>query len=227
MIVSDRGGFLFVHNPKAGGMSMRAALAPWDDHPGAFDGWRPCPALGRRVDRMHLTLGQLRMLEPEIFALLETRFSFGFVRDPYQRLCSAFSQHLTLNTPILRDSIRGDRDVFFAVLNRFAPRALGPHAAPNDVKLTHFLPQHLFFHLDGVQLVEAVERLETPERWRPRVRALLGPDGPERRNENPDRGGARYEVERLSRETLDAVARAYARDFELFGFERLGAGAEI
>lgn len=220
MIVSDRHGFIFVHNPKAGGMSFRTALKPMDDSDGFYDGWRPYPPKGRQLDRMHLTLAQIRRHHPETFAKFETHYSFGFVRDPYQRMCSAFSQHLTLATPILRDSVREDPDVFYAVLNRFALRALRPHAAPNDVKLTHFLPQSAFFALDGAQVVTDVARLETPETWPVRVTSLLG-DGAPRLNQNPHRGGDGYDVSRLSRAVLDLTHEAYAEDFERFGFTPL------
>ncbi|MGG7567574.1 sulfotransferase family 2 domain-containing protein [Rhodovulum sp. DZ06] len=221
MIISERGGFIFVHNPKAGGMSMRTALKPWDDSDGFFDGWRPYPAEGRRLDRMHLTLAQLRRHHPDAFAAFDRLWSFGFVRDPYQRLCSAFSQHLTLNTPILRDSIRGDPDVFYAVLNRFALRAMGPHAAANDVKLTHFTPQSAFFFLSGRQVVQEIARLDAPGTWSARLRDLLGPAGPERRNENPDKGGAAYDVSRLSPAVIARANAFYAEDFERFGFARI------
>ena len=220
MIVSERGGFIFVHNPKAGGMSMRTALAEWDDSQGFFDGWRPYPEAGRRLDRMHLTLAQLRRHHPETFALFDRLWAFGFVRDPYQRLCSAFSQHLTLNTPILRDSIRGDGDVFFSVLNRFALAALRAEAVEADVKLTHFQPQSAFFALDG-RLMAQPARLDRPESWPERARALLGPRGPARRNANPDRGAEGYDVARLDRAVIDRANAFYAEDFERFGFEKM------
>ncbi|MFT4792517.1 MAG: hypothetical protein ACJAW4_002515 [Paracoccaceae bacterium] len=220
MIVSDRHGFIFVHNPKAGGMSFRTALKPRDDSGGFFDGWRPYPPQGRQLDRMHLTLAQIRRHHPETFGKFETYYSFGFVRDPYQRLCSAFSQHLTLATPILRDSVREDPDVFYSVLNRFALRALRPHAAENDVKLTHFLPQSAFFTLNGAQVLTDIARLETPEHWPERITTLLGSRA-QRLNQTPHRGGAPYDVSRLSRAVLDLVHEAYAEDFERFGFARL------
>jgi hypothetical protein len=218
MIVSQRHGFIFVHNPKAGGMSIRTALKPMDDSDGFFDGWRPYPAEGRRLDRMHLTLGQLRRHHPDTFALFDTLYSFGFVRDPYQRMCSAFAQHLTLATPILRDSVRADLGAFYGVLNQFARRALTADAARHDVKLTHFLPQSAFFMLDGAQVVTEVARLERPETWSPRVRDLLG--APPRLNENPDRGADGYDIARLDRDVLDLVAGYYAEDFDRFGFAR-------
>ena len=221
MILSDRGRFIFIHNPKAGGMSMRTALKPWDDSEGFFDGWRPYPAEGRRLDRMHLTMAQLRRHHPKAFAKLESHWSFGFVRDPWQRLCSAFSQHLTLNSPQLRDSIRGDRDLFFAVLNRFVPRALTPEAVGGDVKLTHFIPQSAFFTLDGRQIAAEIARLEAPERWHPRIAELLGPGGPPRRNANPDKGAERYETERLNQAARDRVRAFYEEDFARFGFADL------
>jgi hypothetical protein len=220
MIVSDRHGFIFVHNPKAGGMSFRTALKPMDDSGRFFDGWRSYPPKGRQLDRMHLTLAQIRRHHPETFAKFATHYSFGFVRDPYQRMCSAFSQHLTLATPILRNSVREDPDVFYGVLNRFALRALRPNAAQNDVKLTHFLPQSAFFTLDGAQVVTDVARLEAPDTWPERVTALLG-DGAPRLNQNPHRRGEGYDVSRLSRAVLDLTAQAYAEDFKRFGFMAL------
>jgi hypothetical protein len=219
MIVSHRHAFIFVHNPKAGGMSVRATLKPMDDSEGFFDGWRPYPQEGRRLDRMHLTLGQLRRHHPETFALFDTLYSFGFVRDPHQRLCSAFSQHLTLATPILRDSVRADPDVFYAVLNRFAQRALSGDAAWHDVKLTHFLPQSAFFTLEGREVVREAAHLDRPDTWSPRLTALVG--APQRLNENPDRAEGGYDVTRLDRAVIDLAQQVYAADFDRFGFARL------
>lgn len=223
MILSERGGFIFVHNPKAGGMSTRVALAGWDDSGGLFDGWSPYPAAGRRLDRMHLTLEQLRRHHPETFARFEDLWSFGFVRDPYQRLCSAFSQHLTLGTPSLRDTIRAAPDLFYPVLSRFMLRVLDPRIVEGDVRLTHFQPQHRFFELDRRRVTQEAAPLLDPPGWSPRIRALLGEAGPARQNANPH-AVAGYDVSRITPEALDRANRFYERDFALFGFaQRSGA----
>jgi hypothetical protein len=73
MIVSDSRKFVFVHIPKAAGISLRAALEPFAD--------------GQKVvhpNTTHETLSALLAREPR----LGGHFKFAFARNPWDRLVS-------------------------------------------------------------------------------------------------------------------------------------------
>jgi len=71
VIVSRARGFVFAHVPKTGGISVRAALAPFED----------CRL---RDMETHDTLAALLARHPETQAL----FKFAFVRNPWDRMVS-------------------------------------------------------------------------------------------------------------------------------------------
>ncbi len=221
MIVSESKGFIFIHNPKAGGMSFRTILKRHDTTDEFFLEWVPYPERGCLLDRAHLTLEQLRAHHRDVYDMMERVFTFGFVRDPYQRYFSALSQHLKLTTPLMRRAVMSDPECFYAVANRIARHVFDPDELDRDVKRIHFRRQTDFFYIDGARRVEAVAQIERPETWDARAAELLGGRDVERRNETAGVKRGRYEPERLDAEALARINEFYAPDFEAFGYPML------
>ena len=109
MIVSDSEHFVFIHNPKVGGMTIRAALMAYETRNNRFFEWQWVGHQKVRIDMAHITLQQLRRYFPEVVDQVAPYLKFGFVRNPYARYFSALSQHLKLGgrMPVGRSSATG------------------------------------------------------------------------------------------------------------------------
>lgn len=224
MIVSDSEKFVFIHNPKCGGMSCHNALLKYDTRDNFFFEWKPVNDEGKILDMAHIIPFQLRRFFPEDFAAVQDYVKFTFVRDPYQRYMSAVSQHLKLGTPMMRQAILGDADTFYQVAAAFAVSALTPEAVMNNHKLVHFRQQRNFANIDGQPWVDYVFHLERPEALR---QSPVAQWLPEMAAANRTGGFARdgYDPERLGPAALAALNDFYAADFECFGYERLAVNA--
>ncbi|MFY0312381.1 sulfotransferase family 2 domain-containing protein [Leisingera sp. D0M16] len=220
MIVSDSEKFVFIHNPKCGGMSCHNALLKYDTRDNFFFDWKPVNKEGKVLDLAHVTPFQMRRFFPKAFAGVQDYVKFTFVRDPYQRYLSAISQHLKLGTAYMRNAVLADPEAFYRVAASFALTELKRHPVENDHKLVHFRPQVHFANLDGRRWADEVLRLEAPQdlaaspvaRWLPEMAEA---------NRTGGFAAQGYEAERLGAEAIAALNAFYARDFESFGYLRM------
>lgn len=222
MIVSDTEKFVFIHNPKCGGMSCHNALLKYDTRDNFFFEWKTVNAEGKVIDMAHITPFQMRKFFPKAFRDVRDYLKFTFVRNPYHRFLSAVSQHLKLGTPYMRNAVLADPEAFYRVAASFALTALRKHPVENDHKLVHFRPQSNFANIDGRRWADHVFRLEDPESLQGTLVAQWLPDMATRKA-NPTGGFAAggYEVERLGPEAIAALNAFYAADFTAFGYDHL------
>ena len=222
MIISDREKFVFIHNPKVGGMTFRTALMRHDTRDNFFFEWRWLPGGKKQVDMAHITLFQLQQFYPQVLAEIAPYFKFGFVRNPYTRFLSAVGQHLKLGTPHTRTAILRDPGLFYRVADSFAQTVLDEALIEGDFKLVHFRRQSNFLYLAGKQWVDLVLKLENPDAiiGTP-VEAWLGSSAPTAHNRTAAFVEDGYDLGALAPETLAAVSAFYALDFDRFGYDRL------
>lgn len=206
MIISALHKFIFVAIPKTGTHSVRQALrehmGPRDlEQVGLFVQKRfPIPELAQ-LQHGHLSLQQVRpYLRPEEW---QSFFKFAFVRNPFDR----FVSYCAFRT---RDSDQFERD----------PQAVMRHylfeAPPHSHLL--FQPQHQFVTgPDGQLLADHVGRVERMQESYDAIAARIGIPGQplERVNATERRDYREYYDQQL----IDGVARLYARDLELFGYQ--------
>ncbi len=128
MIVSHKHKFVFIHNPKVAGSSIRDVLESYHDHAYKFWQHKFIPELDRVADLAHLTLSEISLLFPKLAGYT----FFTLVRNPEARLlssvCEYKKQHLKQKTldPFLLDNLTTTSIRF-------------------DWKYTHFCPQHYYF----------------------------------------------------------------------------------
>lgn len=220
MIVSDTEKFVFIHNPKCGGMSCHNALLKYDTRENFFFEWKSVNDAGKILDMAHITPFQMRRFYPKAFAQVQDYLKFTFVRDPYQRFLSAVSQHLKLGTGHMRNAILADPGAFYRVAAAFALNALKTRPVERDHKLVHFRLQVNFANIEGSRWADEVLKLEDPEalaaspvaKWLPEMAAANRTGG------FAEKG---YEPERLGPEAVAALNAFYARDFDSLGYPRL------
>lgn len=206
MIVSKQHRFIFVAVPKTGTHSVRKALRP---HLGAGDMEqarlfveKQFPILElARLRHGHISLQQVRPFVGDDF--FESSFKFGFVRNPFDRFVSycAFAT---------RPQGLFDQD----------PKGVMRHFLFIEPPVRHivFQSQHSFLTgTDGRLLADYVGRVEEMQQSYDVVCERIGiPPSPlERVNQSRRRDYREYYDQAL----VDAVAKLYARDLELFGYD--------
>ena len=116
MIISDKYRFVFIHNPKCGGTSVRKALQDYDTRNNHF--WMFAEVYGVKVDKAHMPLYLLRVYSPQDYDILKTYFTFMFVRHPIERCISGFNE---THKGLVRDLVskKVTYDEYCATLNSF------------------------------------------------------------------------------------------------------------
>ncbi len=205
MIISTVHKFVFAAIPKTGTHSVRRALR---EHMGPEDLEQvglfvqrslPIPDLAR-IGHGHISLAQLRpYMAPGDF---ERFFKFAFVRNPFDRFVS-YSSFIT------REQGHFDRD----------PQKVMRHFLANP-PLDHILfrPQHEFVtDSEGALLTDYVGRVEQMQQSYDEICERIGISTAtlDKVNSSRRKSYRDYYDDAL----IEGVAKLYARDLELFGYE--------
>lgn len=189
-----RAGAIFVHVPKCAGTTItrQVPIAHW-----------------------HRSAQYYRWRDP---ALFESAFTFGFVRNPFDRLVSAF-HYLRSDGASARDAAWARRNLGeFADFPAFAAGLERRAVRDRVLGWLHFLPQSYFLcdHADRV-LVDFVGRTERFSEGLDEINARTGLGLENQRH----RAVARAPAARLyDAAATRLVADLYAADFGIFGYDR-------
>jgi hypothetical protein len=220
MLISDRKKFIFLHNPKAAGSSIHSTLAQYDDRDNFYWDHEDNAKLSRVVDKAHITLDDLSVYADS--PLIEDYFVFGFVRNPYSRVYSAFLERNS------QWGVTGEAD-----FNQFVQTELNAINIRFDWNFVHFCPQFYFFYRGGKCKASFIGRFENIKRDYPRAVNLanLDPDTdlPYLNRRTIDAGFAvdtpdlsEY-LDKYDPDSLSVVNRLYDRDFVYFGYDKFSA----
>ncbi|MBK6412569.1 sulfotransferase family 2 domain-containing protein [Sphingopyxis sp.] len=206
MIVSHQHRFIFVAIPKTGTHSVRQGLR---DHLGEGDMEQarlfvekqfPIPEIAR-MGHGHISFAEIRpFLGEDVFG---DYFKFAFVRNPFDRFVSYCAFATSREGSFARDPKRVMRHFLFA-------------APP----LQHiiFRPQHLFLtDTDGRLLADRLGKVETMQSDYDAICAQIGVATSPLDHANRSRRGDYRDY--YDQELIDGVAKIYARDLELFGYD--------
>jgi len=206
MIVSHRHRFIFVAIPKTGTHSVRHGLR---EHMGEGDIEQarlfvekqfPIPELAR-LGHGHISLAEVRpFLGEEVFS---DYLKFAFVRNPFDRFVSYCAFATSREGSFARDPQRVMRHFLFV-----AP----PH------QHIIFRPQHLFLtDRDGAMLADMLGKVEDMQASYDAIAARIGIATTPLDHANRSQRGAYRDY--YDQELIDGVAKIYARDLELFGYD--------
>jgi Sulfotransferase family len=151
MIISHRHRFIFFHNPKTAGTSLRAVLAPYHDDESPLLGIFRRPPFDYSMDYAHLRLWEISVLFPSVIAAAQTYRSVIFVRDPYRRFVSALDQHFKTYCPDL-PLLTMPPEQQVAIVEIFIERFLRVEMVRKDHRFVHFSPQVWFLQSGGLRL---------------------------------------------------------------------------
>ncbi len=210
MIISKQKKFVFIHNPKAGGKSVRNSLKLFDDFDNFFWHRDTVQGVDHPVDKAHITLNDLS--KTRFFHYIENTeyFVFGFVRNPYDRVYSAYlekcRQWKNVDVPF---------NEFTATLNEINIRY--------DYNLVHFCPQHYFFYNGLKCFADFIGRLENLPHDFEFVSNLIGlsaapiPHENKSFETNQNSADITY-LDQYDEESIKRINRLYEKDFLLFGY---------
>jgi hypothetical protein len=194
MVVSERLRCIFVHVQKTGGSSIEVALRQHD------------PAIPEKPHNARRHLGARDVRELVGAATWDASFTFGFVRNPWDRLVSWHS--MCVQAPAPNAFGRHVQD-HFASFEDFVMR---PDAmlARTTVPQVDYLAGH-----DGALIVDFVGRYEALHRDYAEVGRRLGIGAA---LPHANRSAHRDYRDYFSASMRDVVAARFARDIERFGY---------
>ncbi|RMD68052.1 MAG: sulfotransferase [Gammaproteobacteria bacterium] len=214
MLIHHRHGFLFVHIPKTGGTSIRAALAPLRFRDPLYWLMFPCHKLSRltghrlgtKFPRHAKAIAAREMLPREVFDGL---FKFAFVRNPWDLQVSSY-HHLRRERPHLIAHVKDFRDFVRYKLDPERPPQF--HLDVSSEKQVDYLRD-----LSGAMIVDFVGRYERLEEDFAEVcrRIPIPPRPLPHRRKAKGRGDFRRYYDSA---TADLVAQRFAEDIETFGY---------
>jgi hypothetical protein len=183
---------IFIHIPKTGGISVNDAL--WGN-PGG----------------VHKTIGDYARIFSE--ETLEAYFKFTFVRNPWDRLVSAYT--------FLKAGGQHDRDAGWAAahlsgLDDFESFVRQWLTEENIYRGIHFIPQTAFLKLHGELKVDFIGKLENMAEDFEFVKQKLGI--PEARLAHKNRSARQNYHQYYTQETREIVASVYSEDIELLDY---------
>ncbi len=163
MVISDTRKFIFLHNPKVAGTSIRQPLKRYDTRQDFFWGLTTGATLKRPVDKAHMALEDMRILFPGDFNLLDEYFVFVFVRHPLERFVSSFTQFIKQNCKQLNYQ-QCNRNQLLDMLGDFTRNELTFDKIRYDVNYRHFMPQYYIAYCNGkckADYIGHLDRLES------------------------------------------------------------------
>lgn len=156
MIISHELKFIFVHNPKCGGTSVRAALRKYHTGNLPWGEVRQHPALGP-LDYSHIPLKILRDYFPEQYDLFQNFRSYVVVRNPIDRFISSLSQRMRILGVTTADE-RANQS--YAQHATEVIQRLDTAKEYLDHDIIHFTCQSAFVELDGAPVVDVIVPLQ-------------------------------------------------------------------
>jgi hypothetical protein len=222
MIVSDTRRFVFIHNPKAAGTSVRKALTSHHQQELDLWGYTLFPQIGRVMDIAHLPIDVMIEVRPDLFMKIQSYYAFGFVRDPIQRFFSSVHQYLINFTPSINERVMvSDKKLFDAYVSEFACSGVSREAIDRDYRLAHFIQQKRFFFAYSLPCAKFF-RIEDLSDSVPAELAALGITalGQENRTSSLLKPEGRFDESSLTPKARDRILALYQDDFEAFGYGR-------
>lgn len=212
MIISHRHKYLYFVVPKCASATIRHSLAPLTD-------------IGYPITDypQHQTIGQF--LQTEYSHLLqEDYFRFTFVRNPYDRIYSAFLQdqyaaaHYSEWRLVKEPKLASVNNDF----NRYILEIVKNANIAESWEWICFCPMHEFSRRDGKCLMNFIGRSETLDVDLKKLSTLLRAPIVKSDDKNASFGVSKASdqsyLRYYNRATVEVVNEIYARDFEYFGY---------
>lgn len=196
MIIDQLNKFIFVHIPKSGGTSIHKLLE--NNNEFTISLW----GKNGNKDYAHLSIFDVHSMHQSS----KSYFSFAVVRNPYNRIYSAYKQpycqlypNLTFNDFIIN---------FVSKLN----------LNNLDQSLVHIWPMHKFIISDNKLLINYVIRFEQLDKDFEFIKYKFGIK-PQLGHLNKNSEHSDSYLNKYTKNQIDIINRIYAEDFEWFNYQ--------
>jgi len=222
MIISDKLGTIFIHNPKCAGTTVRLSLLPYETRANYY--WMFDEINGHKVDKAHLPLSLLKYYNPSDFSLLKEYFVFGFVRNPYQRTISAFNEiHPFFYKKMSRNEI--EFDDYRLKLNAFCINITDKKIQGWEFKYRHFIKQVDMYFLNKkchADLILKLEEIDCASKklsfFSTEIAGISSLWGSKKNTKKLNYSSVEDLLDQKSIKNIDLV---YAEDFDLFDYKKI------
>lgn len=217
MIISDEKKFIFFHIPKCAGTSIRSVLKAYDSTDSYYWGSRYLEKLNRLVDMAHITYEiATKILKHET---LEKYFKFCFVREPYDRLYSAFLEHKAHNP---------DKHILEENFNLYMQKNLNEENIHNNIRYVHFTPMYYYTHYKQNRAVDFIGTIENLKQDFQAISKRINLKNIKLEHKNV-KGDNKIHTEnwtykyldKFEAKTINLINKLYAKDFEYFNYKML------
>ena len=204
-------GFIYLNNPKVGCSTVKSAL--WQ----AITGEKPAKGAG-----VHAVAGSPFNAKPVDAAFAEQAFIFTFVRNPYQRVVSAYLNKVIARRNPAWKVFAARHGVGGTGLVSFDAFVEALEAVPPELHDPHWRPQHLNTLYPFVK-PNMIADLEALDSQLPAILARLFPGqkfaGPAKRKRNTNtRARMIWRAQLADSGTRKRVLDIFGADFEAFGY---------
>ncbi|MEF1284803.1 sulfotransferase family 2 domain-containing protein [Vibrio sp. M250220] len=209
MIISCSKNFVFIHNPKVAGTSIRQFLSQYDSFDNYFWHRGYITGIDHVVDKPHIPLNDLAKTEFYQHLVNNENFVFGFVRNPYERVYSAYLE----KTRQWKNVDLSFND-FVAQLDEIKIRY--------DYNYIHFCPQHYFFYNGKKCLADFIGKIEMIDIDFNTIKSLIGIDGELKQVNRSQNDNIMTYIDFYNQKSVEIVNRLYEKDFLLFNYPMIG-----
>lgn len=224
MIISDEKEFIFIHNPKCGGTTVRDSLKKFDTHTHWF--WGQHKINDSTIDKAHMSLAIVKMHYPQVFSLMSKYFVFGVVRNPYKRAISSYNEVHFREFENVMNGIESF-DSYKNKLNNFILDIRSEQLKGWTQSHRHFILQKNMFYVGRKCYADLILKLEELN-GAPKVLSIFSQElanvsesWATRKNERK-KGSIDLSIENvLTKGAVKKIEQLYSDDFELFGYERI------
>ncbi|MEG3766270.1 sulfotransferase family 2 domain-containing protein [Alteromonas sp. 14N.309.X.WAT.G.H12] len=224
MIVSDEKEFVFIHNPKCGGTTVRDSLKKFDTHAHWF--WGQTKINGLTVDKAHMPLSIVKNYFPEVYKVFKNYFVFGIVRNPYKRVISSYNEVFFRDFDDVMNGIKSF-DSYKEEINSFIFNIRPEQIKGWTQSHRHFILQkHMFYigrksHFDLVIKLEEINRAPKVLSIFSESLASISETWVKRKNER-QKGSIDLSIENvLTPSSITKIEQLYSEDFDLFGYNKI------
>ncbi|MDI6004293.1 sulfotransferase family 2 domain-containing protein [Cobetia marina] len=157
MIISDRYKFVFLHNPKCAGTSVRKTLSDYDDRYSFY--WGFDTHLNKKIDKAHMPLYLFKTYRHNDFKLLSEYTCFMFTRHPLKRFISSYNEIKKNRYDAFVNNEISD-DEYVDGVNDFVSNMTQDRVMGKEIYFRHFTKQTLFSSLANKNYLDVVIKLE-------------------------------------------------------------------
>jgi len=219
VIISDSNKFIFIHNPKCAGTTIRKSLNDFDTRGNYF--WMHDEIHNLKVDKAHLTLPVLKAKHPNVISDMQDYFVFGLVRNPLERVVSAFNE---THQQLLKDASENKSVIpkYSEILNNFCCSLTHHNTKGWSFRYRHCVQQKQMYFLGNKCMADLILKTEELTNDINKLNLLLPCISDASSTWNKKIRNKKVmtfkPIDLLTNKSISVIKKTYQEDFDIFGY---------